>query len=250
MRVATSPPQRAALAVYTALLAHVVALAALVAFEAIRGERLSRQLALLDAGADSPGRQALVGAVTVFAVLVLAVGATALAAACAYLTWLVRAMRASSPGARRAGGVLVSWLVPVLNLAVPPLLVDRVWRNARRGARRPATGRRRWLILLAAWWASWLGALAVTASGFAGLPGLTGIGFAHFAAFTLAALLCAATVREVSRLQAARFRPRPRRRRAAHGEDRATMGRVIRLRPLNGGRSPQPVAFRARPAGD
>ncbi|MFI0421626.1 DUF4328 domain-containing protein [Spongiactinospora sp. 9N601] len=226
MRLAPPPPHRAALAVHAAFLVHLAALAGLVIFEATRGERLARRLALL--GADASGRQALVGDVTLFAVLLLTVAATAVIAACAYLTWLVRARRASVPGVRGSGGVLAGWLVPGLNLIVPPLLVDRVWRETR--GRLPAARRRRWLALLAAWWLAWLGALASIGAGFAARGGVTGVGLVQLAAFSLAALLCTATIRQIARTRPAGPRPGRFAPYAEAGHD----ARVIDLPPLGG----------------
>jgi hypothetical protein len=220
------------------LTVQLLAVGALVIFEAIRGRQLAREISVLGGDPDSPSAQAVVGAVTVFAVLVLLAVAVTFATAATYLTWLVRAMQANDPAARPASGVVAGWFVPVLNLVAPPMLVDRAWR----GADPPADQRRRWLLLLAAWWASSLtaAALVVLRPPSGTEPELTGFGLAELSAFGLAALFCAATVREITRIQLVSTRPR---RAGVHAGRRGT-----EPPPLFG--SSRAVAFRARAAGE
>ncbi|GII91633.1 DUF4328 domain-containing protein [Sinosporangium siamense] len=211
MRLAPPPPTRSASAVYTTLAAQCSAVIALVVFETLRGRRLAEELAALDGDPRSPGAQAVVGAVTVFAVLILAAVATTAAAALSYLTWLTRACQADEPGAPALRSALAAWAVPLVNLMAPPMLLDRLWQGAA-----PVEERRgRWVALVLAWWLS----LAATVVLFvvrlappadAAMPGLTGLGPLEAAVTVVAALLCAATVREITRLQTTVARaPRP-----------------------------------------
>ncbi|MGN9787352.1 DUF4328 domain-containing protein [Nonomuraea sp. ZG12] len=198
MRFAQAPPIKAASAVYVTLTAQVLSLGALVLFEQVRGDRLAAQLAEFGGRPHGADADAVVGAVTVFAVLMmLATGAT-VAAAAAYVTWLVRARQANDPEAPSAS-VAGAWLIPGVNLVGPALLVHELWKGTR-----PPSGRQsRWLALVAAWWLSWLAtlALAVTVLTRDSTGGLTGAGLAELACLTLSALLCAATVREITGLQ-------------------------------------------------
>ncbi|MBG0832752.1 DUF4328 domain-containing protein [Planomonospora sp. ID67723] len=204
---ATSPRGKSASAVYAALALQVAATTALVVFESVRGERLAQEIVALGGDTQTAGAQALAGAATVFALLILLVAATTVATAVAYLIWLAGAGRhAGSPVTH----VLAGWFVPVLNLVAPPVLLDRLWR-----ASLPPLGQRGpWTALLAAWWLSWLGLLAVVV---VRLPldssseaSLTGLGPAELAVVVLSALLCAATVRELTARQTASARRRRR----------------------------------------
>ncbi|MFI6601513.1 DUF4328 domain-containing protein [Nonomuraea sp. NPDC050536] len=199
MRFAQTPPTKAASAVYLTLSAQVLSLGALVIFEYVRGGRLAHQLAAYGGRPHGADAQAVVGAVTVFAVLMMLLVGTTIATACAYLTWLARARQANTRSAP-AGPVVAAWLVPGVNLVAPVALVDEVWR----GARPPFDRRNRWLALLGAWWLAWLGMLALF---LVKLPletdklTLTGVGPLEFAVAALAAGLCATTVREITRIQ-------------------------------------------------
>ncbi|MFB9530461.1 DUF4328 domain-containing protein [Nonomuraea roseola] len=174
---------------------------ALVAFEEIRGRRLAAEIVIMGGDPRAPGAEAVVGAVTLFAVLMLAAVTTTFAAGAAYLTWLVRARRANK-AANPSGPVLAAWLLPGINLIAPVMLVDEVWR----GARPPFDRRGRWLALVGAWWLSWLTAVALVAIR---LPlrdstgDLTGLSGLELGAAAVAALLCACTVREITRIQTA-----------------------------------------------
>ncbi|MFI6797431.1 DUF4328 domain-containing protein [Streptosporangium canum] len=188
------------------LTAQVAATAALVVFEQARGRRLVREISALGGDPHAPGAQAVVGAVSVFAILIMLVTATTVAAAAAYLTWLVQARQNASPGAQTAP-VLAAWSVPGVNLVAPPVLVYRLWW----GSRPPADRHGRWVALLAAWWLSWLAVLALVLARLTavGDTDLTGLGPAELAVVVLCALLCAATVRQITRIQTAGARPRP-----------------------------------------
>ncbi|NUW35943.1 DUF4328 domain-containing protein [Nonomuraea sp. SMC257] len=200
VRYAQAPPTRAASAVYASLAAQILCLSALVTFELVRGRSLAAQLAAFDGRPRGAEAEAVVGAVTLFAVLILLLGVATIACAAAYTTWLVRARHV---GHRHApsGPVAAAWLIPGVNLVAPVLLVDALWR----GSLPPDGRRRRWLVLLAAWWASWLTTLALVT---VRLPletsgGLTGVGVPELVALSVAALLCAATVREITAVQCA-----------------------------------------------
>ncbi|MEU6726832.1 DUF4328 domain-containing protein [Nonomuraea wenchangensis] len=205
MRHTQAPPTRAASAVYVTLAAQVLSLAALVIFEQVRGRQLAAQLAAFGGRPQGAEAEAVVGAVTVFAVLIMLVAGTSVAAGAAYVTWLVRARQANDRSAATAP-VAAAWLIPGVNLVAPAVLLDEVWR----GARPPAGRRGRWLALLAGWWLSWLATLALvtirlpldSASG-----GLTGVGAPELLFAAVAAALCAGTVRELTRLQRAARSP-------------------------------------------
>jgi hypothetical protein len=219
MRAVPPPSTRPASAVQATLVLQVCAVTALTVFEQVRGERLAQEIAALGGDPHAPGAQALVGPVTVFAVLVILVAVTTAAAGAAHLLWLARARRyaaeaTGAPGPRPSSGlpsgafsgssaapVLAGWFTPGLNLIAPPVLVDRLWR----ASRTPADHRASWLALLAAWWLSWLAALALLLRLFLspapGVADLTGIGPVELAVVTVSALLCGATVRWITRIQ-------------------------------------------------
>ncbi|WP_043640262.1 DUF4328 domain-containing protein [Nonomuraea candida] len=199
VRYTQASPTRAASAVYVTLTAQVLSLGALVIFELSRGRRLAAELAAFGGRPQGADAEAVVGAVTTFAVLMMLVAGTTVAAAAAYVTWLVRARQANDRSAA-TGPVAAAWLLPVVNLVAPAVLVDEVWR----GARPPAGRRGRWLALLTGWWLSWLATLALVTIRLpldASAGDLTGVGVPELACAALAALLCAATVRELTRLQ-------------------------------------------------
>ncbi|MEV0754380.1 DUF4328 domain-containing protein [Streptosporangium sp. NPDC050280] len=207
--------QKSASAVYVTLTALVVAVAALAVFEQVRGRRLVLEISELNGDPHAPGADAVFGAVTVFAILIMFFAASAIAAVAAYLNWLLRARQGADRTA--VAPVLVSWFVPVVNLAAPPVLVDRLWR----ASRPPLDRRLRWKALLTAWWLSWLVASAlVLARLWPGAPqggaSLTGFGLTELVAVATASLLCATTVRQITGIQAAggghRRRTRPERR--------------------------------------
>ncbi|MGW0485039.1 MULTISPECIES: DUF4328 domain-containing protein [Nonomuraea] len=199
MRFAQAPPVKAANAVYLTLAAQVVSLSALVVFEQVRGRSLAAQLAAYGGRPQGADAEAVVGAVTAFAVLMmLATGAT-VAAGAAYVTWLVRARQVNDPAAT-TGPVAAAWLIPGVNLLAPAMLVHEVWQ----GARPPEGERWRWLALVSGWWVSWLTALALITIVLpldAAEGDLTGLGVPQLACAALAALLCAATVRRITRVQ-------------------------------------------------
>ncbi|MFI7445347.1 DUF4328 domain-containing protein [Nonomuraea indica] len=198
MRYAQPPPTKAATAVYVTLTAQVLSLGALVLFELTRADRLAEQLAAFGGRPSGADAEAVVGAVTLFAVLIMLLAGTTIASAAAYTTWLVRARQANDRTASPRP-VVLAWMVPGVNLLAPALLLDQVWR----AARPPLEHRDRWRALLAAWWVSWLVMLALVV---VRLPldssgGLTGAGVPELVAFAVSAVLCAATVRTVTRVQ-------------------------------------------------
>ncbi|MEU4229027.1 DUF4328 domain-containing protein [Nonomuraea sp. NPDC026600] len=186
------------------LAAQVLSLGALVIFEHSRGRRLATQLAAFGGRPHGADADAVVGAVTVFAVLMMLVAGTTMAAAAAYVSWLVRARQVNDRSAP-AGPVAAAWLIPGVNLIAPLLLVDEVWRGTA-----PPHDRRRWLTLLTAWWLTWLATLALvtTRLPLGSSDGLTGIGLPELACATVSALLCAATVRDITRIQCSTSRAR------------------------------------------
>lgn len=209
MRSIPSLQKRSASAVYFTLTALVIATAALAVFEQARGRRLVLEISKLGGDPHAPGADAIFGAVTVFAILIIFFAAAAIAAVVAYLNWLLRAQQCADRPA--VVTVLASWFVPVVNLVAPAVLVDRLWW----ASRPPADRRPRWRALLAAWWLSWLVALTVMLVRlWPGVSqpstGLTGFGPPELTAVTVAALLCAATVRQITGIQTAGARHRRR----------------------------------------
>ncbi|WP_436759143.1 DUF4328 domain-containing protein [Streptosporangium sp. V21-05] len=207
MRSIPSLQKRSASAVYLTLTALVIAIAALAVFEQARGRRLVLEISRLGGDPDAPGADAVFGAVTVFAILIMFFAATAIAAVAAYLNWLLRARQGA--GLPAVAPVLVSWFVPVVNLVAPAVLADRLW-----WASGPPLDRRlRWTALLTAWWLSWLVAFALLLARLwpgasQGGTNLTGLGPTELAAVAVASLLCAATVRQITGIQAAGARHR------------------------------------------
>ncbi|GGM90722.1 hypothetical protein GCM10010106_42850 [Thermopolyspora flexuosa] len=184
-RATWSSAGRYAVRVYVALAVLVLAMAALVIFEETRGGPLAARIAAIDGDPRAPGAEEITGELTAFALLVLAVAVAWAAAAVTYLRWLGQMRRSA----------LRAWLIPIVNLVAPPFALHAAWREAD-----PPAGRRHRPVLLVAWWLSWLAALAtVTISLVAGDDGLTGLGPAAVTVTALAAALCAATVREVTR---------------------------------------------------
>ena len=197
MRSAWSPVSRSATVVYTALAALVVAVAGLAVFEETRGHRLARRFAAIGGDPTAPGAHQLLGEVTVFALLVIAVAVSAAGAGAALLAWL-RRVRPGTP----AVALAAVWLLPVVNLVAPPFLMDRAWRDAAADGRpgHPGrAGRAGWLVLLGCWWLSWLAALAVVFFRPARVDReLTGVDLTTLGSVAIAAVLCAAAVREIT----------------------------------------------------
>lgn len=204
MRFVSSLPRRSATAVHVALGVQVLATAALAMFEQARGRRLAREISALGGDPHAPGAQAVVGAVTVFAVLMMIITVTLVATAAAYLTWLIQARQNATHPEASALPTLAAWLVPGVNLVAPPMLLYRLWW----ASHPPADRHGRWVALLAAWWLSWLTTLALILvrlplHATPGDASLTGLGPVELTAVTVSALLCAATVRQITRIQAA-----------------------------------------------
>jgi len=184
MHVTRSSAGRNAIRVHVALAAQVAATAALVVFEELRGDRLAARIAAIGGDPRAPGADEIMGELTVFALLVLAVAAAWIAAAAAYLSWL--------SGMRRTA--VRAWLIPGVNLVAPPFALHAVYAAGHpRGRGRP------WRMLLAAWWVSWLATVAVTVlSLLLRDAGLTGLGPGTAVVTAVAAALCAATVHELT----------------------------------------------------
>ncbi|WP_062434807.1 hypothetical protein [Herbidospora daliensis] len=186
-------PQRSAFGVYAALTSQIASLAALVAFEELRGRDLALQIAAFGGDPKAPGAEAVIGDVTVFAVLVMAVVVTTIAAAATYLGWLASAARVRKLTATAA------WLIPVVNLVAPVLLADQAWRE------RAKESRLRWLVLVSAWWVAGLTTISLIVESATAHTNLTGLGLRELTAAGVTALLCAATIWEVSSPRAVRL---------------------------------------------
>ncbi|RJL22811.1 DUF4328 domain-containing protein [Bailinhaonella thermotolerans] len=201
MRYAPSPPKGPAALLYVLLAAQVAAVAALAVFEHLRGKRLVAELTGLTGRAPEP----VVGAVTVFAVLIMAAALITAATVACFLVWVWRARRSAelygfAPQRLARGWAVAAWFLPVANLVLPVLVLDDLWR-----ASAPGGDRRAWHTLLAAWWASWLALLAVALAGPLGLVraagpdlDLTGVGLMESAATAIAAATAAAVVRAIT----------------------------------------------------
>lgn len=122
-----------------------------------------------------------------------------------YLAWLWRAHhQASGPHQHHRAWLIFGWLVPVVNLWLPPRLVHEVWVNSGRFrmAGRHAVG-----AVVTAWWFSVLAAIGLAQI----FPGDTGslpqarfalqLGVAASACQALAAALCMVIVFQITRLQ-------------------------------------------------
>ncbi len=198
MRSASSEVSRSAVAVYASLGAQVASMAALVVFEHVRGRRLTREIAAFGGDPHDPAAHEVVGAVTVFALLMLLLAAATITAAVAYLSWLHRVRRSGS-GLYAVG----AWLLPGVNLVAPPIIADRAWREAAHGRE----SRSRWLPLLIGWWVSWLALIWLV---LIRLPrthsqaDLTGAGLLELVTAAVAAALCAVTVHRITRLRTVR----------------------------------------------
>jgi hypothetical protein len=194
MRLVSSAVNRSAAFVYAALTAQVFSMAAVVVFEQARGRRLAQQIAAFGGNPDAPGAHQVVGAVTTFAILMMALVAATIIAGATYMSWLRRVSPDPS-----LSSVLTSWLVPGVNLVMPPILADAAWQHAGRGR----AGRARWLLLVSGWWLSSLAAISMIVMRLpvarpSGGHNLTGLGLAELLLVVVAALLCAATVKEIT----------------------------------------------------
>lgn len=203
-KAATTSAGKAATTVYVTLAAQVLSLGALVVFEQVRGRQLAAELAEFGGRPSGPDADALAGAATVFAVLLLIALATTIAAAAAHTTWLVRVRQAGALPAARST-VAAAWLIPGVNLVAPAVLVYETWR-----ATGPAEESRRGRVaLVTGWWLSWLATLAVftIVLPLDAVDSLTGLGVLELACLALSAALCAATVRRVTPQRSPAVRP-------------------------------------------
>jgi uncharacterized protein DUF4328 len=126
-----------------------------------------------------------------------------------YISWLWRAYgQASGPRTYRRGWVLVGWLIPVVNLWLPPRIVHDVWVSSGRFS---IAGRQSVALIVTAWWFSVLGAIGLARA----FPGTTAtlaearfsvqLGVAAAATQALAAALCMLIVFQITRLQIVRI---------------------------------------------
>lgn len=122
-----------------------------------------------------------------------------------YLAWLWRAHeQAAGPRYYRRAWVVFGWLVPVVNLWLPPRLVHEVWVNSGRFrmAERHAVG-----AVVVAWWCSVLTAIGLARAFPGGTASLAEarfsvhLGVAAAASQALAAALCMVIVFQITRLQ-------------------------------------------------
>jgi Domain of unknown function (DUF4328) len=128
-----------------------------------------------------------------------------------YVSWLWRAHgQASGPRQYGRGWVIFGWLIPVVNLWLPPRMVHDVWVSS---SRFTVAGRQAVGAVVTAWWCCVLGAVALAWA----FPGATGslaearfsvhLGVAAAATEALAAALCMVIVFQVTRLQVERPLP-------------------------------------------
>ncbi|WP_283137822.1 DUF4328 domain-containing protein [Rhizohabitans arisaemae] len=201
MRYAPSAPVRPAMWTCVLLVSNVLAVTALAIFEATRGQTLMREIAAMGGMPRESEGNPVVGAVTVFALLVLLATGIALTTAGSYLGWLWRARQTievyglTRPRFSRGWAIAV-WFVPLVNLVLPPLIVHDVWRGSSSPRRLTLAP---WLTLLTCWWASCL--VTVWTLVFSRGPLLTGTGHAQAASVLVSALLCGATIWEITRAQ-------------------------------------------------
>lgn len=122
-----------------------------------------------------------------------------------YLAWLWRAARqASGPRPYHRGWILFGWVVPGVNLWLPPRIVHDLWVSS--GRFTPA-GRHAVGAVVTAWWGSVLAAITLAQSFPNGTASLAEarfslhLGVAAAACQALAAALCMVTVFQITRLQ-------------------------------------------------
>lgn len=125
-----------------------------------------------------------------------------------YLTWLWRvAGQAAGPRPYHRGWVVFGWLVPVVNLVLPPRIVHDLWVSSGRFS---MAGRHAVGVVVLAWWISLLAAIALGQAFPAGAENLpearfsVHLGVAAAACQALAAALCMVSVFQITRLQLSR----------------------------------------------
>lgn len=123
-----------------------------------------------------------------------------------YLAWLWRAFeQVSGPRPCAQGWVVAGWLIPVVNLWLPPTVVHAVWLNS--SGHHPVE-RERATSVVTAWWVSLLSAItlimlfaAIGADSLAQARFSVHVAMAATATLALAAALCMVTVFRITRLQ-------------------------------------------------
>jgi hypothetical protein len=125
-----------------------------------------------------------------------------------YLAWLWRAsQQAAGPRPYRRGWVVLGWVVPVVNLWMPPRMVHDVWISSGRFS---PVGRQAVGAVVAAWWCTVLAAIGLARAFPSGSASLAEarfsvhLGVAAAACQALAAALCMVTVFQITRLQISR----------------------------------------------
>ncbi|MBA9004054.1 DUF4328 domain-containing protein [Thermomonospora cellulosilytica] len=122
-----------------------------------------------------------------------------------YLAWLWRAAgQAAGPRPYPRRWVVLGWLIPVVNLVLPPRIVHDVWVSSGRFS---VAGRHSVGVLVGAWWVSLLAAVGLGQAfpnGAESLPEArfsVHLGVAAAACHALAAALCMVSVFQITRLQ-------------------------------------------------
>jgi hypothetical protein len=155
---------------------------------------------------DSYDARATTRVLAAYADVFVVAGALAALTGVLFLGWLWRAHRQAGAARRYAPGwVVAGWLLPVVNLWLPPRLIHDVWVGS---APHRRVDRHRVGFIVAAWWVSLLSAIGLAelfrAGGMETLADArlaTQIGLAGAASQALAATLCMAIVFHITRLQ-------------------------------------------------
>lgn len=124
-----------------------------------------------------------------------------------FVSWLWRAhSQASGPRGYGRGWAIASWLLPVVNLWLPPRLIHEVWMSS---GRFRMIDRHRAGALVAAWWASAVGSVvlmetfrAASTETLRDARQMVHLGIAAASTLALAATLCMAIVFQITCLQA------------------------------------------------
>jgi hypothetical protein len=155
---------------------------------------------------DSYDPRATTKVLTAYADVFAVTGALAALTGVLFLGWLWRAHRQAGAARRyRPGWVVAGWLLPVVNLWLPPRLVHDVWVGS---APHRRVDRQRAAAIVVAWWVSLLSAVGLAqlfrAAGMDTLADArfaAQVGLAGAAAQALAAALCMTIVFHITRLQ-------------------------------------------------